>query len=126
MASSHQSKIYGILYGRIMVLSDFKSCRRLSLLYTPLTCMASWHFSDGSEDPDTTPVLEITDQKGNSIQLSLKEKKVTESQLFCVLCDQIHLAILLLTRNVPQIPFANSLNCAVFCPGSVTLASYLI
>ncbi|GAA6090945.1 NEDD8 ultimate buster 1 [Tachysurus ichikawai] len=30
---------------------------------------------DGSEDPDTTPVLEITDQKGNSIQLSLKEKK---------------------------------------------------
>lgn len=47
--------------------------------------MASWHFSDGSEDPATTPFLEIADQKGNPIHIPVREKKVTESQLCYVL-----------------------------------------
>lgn len=31
---------------------------------------------DGSEDPDTTPVLEIADQRGNPLKIPHKEKKV--------------------------------------------------
>lgn len=33
--------------------------------------------SDGSEDPDTTPFLEIADQKGNPLKIPHQEKKVS-------------------------------------------------
>ena len=36
--------------------------------------------SDGSEDPDTTPYLEIADQRGNPLKIPHQEKKV-EHQL---------------------------------------------
>lgn len=32
--------------------------------------------SDGGEDPDTTPFLEIADQKGNPLTIPPREKKV--------------------------------------------------
>lgn len=124
MAALHQSILYGKMSSAPDILSDFKSCRRVLLLYSPLTCTASWNFSDGSEDPATTPFLDIADQKGNPIYIPTHEKKVTESQLCCVLCGalKILLAILLLTRKDCKVLPGNCLNSAVIYTGSVTSA----
>lgn len=118
MDALHQSVLYGIVFFMTF------ACRKVLFLYSPLTYMASWHFSDGSEDPATTPFLEIADQKGNPIQIPLHEKKVTTVLCFLWGCAQIHLAILLLTKKYGQIPPANCLNIVVIYPCSVTLASH--
>lgn len=52
--------------------SGLKSTMFLSS-YHELICVC---VSDGSEDPDTTPFLEIADQRGNPLTIPHKEKKV--------------------------------------------------
>lgn len=61
--------------------------------------------SDGSEDPDTTPFLEIADQKGNPLKIPPTEKKVEfetgrsvevrhQGALLCNLCVCVQALIL--------------------------------
>lgn len=82
-----------------------------------------WHLLDGTEDPATTPFLEIADQKGNPIHIPLREKKVTEFHVLCSLqgLTKFNLLILLQTRKDCEIPFV-CLNSAVIYPGSLTSA----
>lgn len=70
-------------------------------------------FSDGSEDPATTPFLEIADQKGNPILIPLYEKKVTMSQLCCFFCVSIQKKKNILQYFADKESSANCLNSAV-------------
>lgn len=51
--------------------------------------------SDGSEDPDTTPFLEIADQKGNPLKIPHKERKVESSK--AVIRSLVRLVVIHLT-----------------------------